>query len=120
MGSHKKQLSSDSNKDRKKKHKKASDSSPDSHELKKQRKKEKKQLKRLRKEQKAKEKKEQLKKDEAKSKSSDIPLHLMEKSKSMAPMTKEEWDKRQSVIKRVYDETTGRHRSVIFSPIKKK
>lgn len=30
--------------------------------------------------------------------------------RSMAPMTKEEWEKRQSVIKRVFDETTGRHR----------
>jgi hypothetical protein len=35
---------------------------------------------------------------------------LMERAKAMAPMTKEEWEKRQSVIRRVYDEETGRHR----------
>jgi len=46
------------------------------------------------------------------SESSDIPLHLMEKSKLMAPMTKDEWDKRQSVVKRVYDESSGRHRLI--------
>ncbi|CAG9579602.1 unnamed protein product [Danaus chrysippus] len=48
-------------------------------------------------------------KDEA---SSDIPLELMEKSKAMAPMTKEEWEKRQSVIRRVQDEETGRYRLI--------
>ncbi|CAB0018448.1 unnamed protein product, partial [Nesidiocoris tenuis] len=30
----------------------------------------------------------------------------------MAPMTKEEWEKRQSVVRRVYDEATGRHRLI--------
>ncbi|CAH0723550.1 unnamed protein product, partial [Brenthis ino] len=44
--------------------------------------------------------------------SSDIPLELMEKSKAMAPMTKEEWEKRQSVIRRVQDEETGRYRLI--------
>lgn len=34
----------------------------------------------------------------------------MEKSKAMAPMTKEEWEQRQSVVKRVIDEETGRYR----------
>uniref|UniRef100_A0A0A9YPC9 ADP-ribosylation factor-like protein 6-interacting protein 4 n=1 Tax=Lygus hesperus TaxID=30085 RepID=A0A0A9YPC9_LYGHE len=44
-----------------------------------------------------------------------VPLDLpkMEEERpKMAPMTKEEWDKRQSVIRRVYDETTGRHRLI--------
>ncbi|XP_050680200.1 ADP-ribosylation factor-like protein 6-interacting protein 4 isoform X2 [Leptidea sinapis] len=36
----------------------------------------------------------------------------MEKSKAMAPMTKEEWEKKQSVIRRVLDEETGRHRLI--------
>lgn len=43
----------------------------------------------------------------------DVPLDLMDKSKSMAPMTKDEWEKRQSIVRRVYDETTGRHRYFI-------
>lgn len=34
---------------------------------------------------------------------------LVDQSKSRAPMTKEEWEKSQSVIRRVYDET-GRSR----------
>lgn len=38
---------------------------------------------------------------------------LMDRAKAMAPMTKEEWEKRQSVIRRVYDEETGRHRWVL-------
>lgn len=37
-------------------------------------------------------------------------VDLMEKSKAMAPMTKEEWEKRQSVVRRVLDEETGRYR----------
>lgn len=39
-----------------------------------------------------------------------IPIDLMERSKQMAPMTKEQWEKQQSVVKRVFDETTGRSR----------
>ncbi|KAF6202279.1 hypothetical protein GE061_004677, partial [Apolygus lucorum] len=42
---------------------------------------------------------------------SDLPKAEEERPK-MAPMTKEEWDKRQSVVRRVYDETTGRHRLI--------
>lgn len=38
---------------------------------------------------------------------------LMDRAKAMAPMTKDEWEKRQSVIRRVYDEETGRHRWVL-------
>lgn len=39
----------------------------------------------------------------------------MEKSKAMAPMTKEEWDKRQSVVRRVLDEDSGRYRLSYYS-----
>lgn len=35
---------------------------------------------------------------------------LSDRAKAMKPMTKEEWDKRQQVIRKVYDEETGRHR----------
>ncbi|XP_072949931.1 ADP-ribosylation factor-like protein 6-interacting protein 4 isoform X2 [Epargyreus clarus] len=42
----------------------------------------------------------------------DIPIELMEKSKAMAPMTKEEWEQRQSVIRRVLDEESGRYRLI--------
>ncbi|CAH0583245.1 unnamed protein product [Chrysodeixis includens] len=44
--------------------------------------------------------------------SADIPLELMEKSKAMAPMTKEEWEKRQSVVRKVLDEESGRYRLI--------
>lgn len=42
----------------------------------------------------------------------DIPLDLMDKSKAMAPMTKEQWEKQQSSVRRVYDESTGRWRLI--------
>lgn len=42
----------------------------------------------------------------------DIPLDFMDKSKTMAPMTKEQWEKEQNTVKRVYDESTGRWRLV--------
>ncbi|XP_045461404.1 ADP-ribosylation factor-like protein 6-interacting protein 4 isoform X2 [Harmonia axyridis] len=44
--------------------------------------------------------------------SNDIPIDLMGQRNVMAPMTKEEWDKRQSVVKRQYDPTTGRDRLI--------
>jgi hypothetical protein len=44
---------------------------------------------------------------------------LMDRAKAMAPMTKEEWEKRQSVIRRVYDEETGRHRWVLVYVLRK-
>jgi phosphatidate phosphatase PAH1 len=44
--------------------------------------------------------------------SADIPLDLMTKAKAMAPMTKAEWEKSQSVVRRVHDESTGRHRLI--------
>lgn len=42
----------------------------------------------------------------------DIPLDLMDKSKAMAPMTKEQWEEQQNKVKRVYDETSGRWRLI--------
>ena len=36
-------------------------------------------------------------------------------TKIKAPMTKEEWEKQQSVLRRVYDPDTGRTRFVILS-----
>lgn len=42
----------------------------------------------------------------------DIPLDLMDKRKTLAPMTKEEWEKQQSIVRRVYDESTGRSRLI--------
>lgn len=50
------------------------------------------------------------KKEDEPEESVDIPLSLM--SKPMAPMTKEQWDKQQSVVRKVYDESTGRHRLI--------
>ncbi|KAL3279284.1 hypothetical protein HHI36_016792 [Cryptolaemus montrouzieri] len=44
--------------------------------------------------------------------SNDIPLELMGGSRVMAPVTKEEWEKKQNVVRRVYDETTGRNRLI--------
>jgi len=37
---------------------------------------------------------------------------LAEKARAMAPMRKEEWEKRQSVVRRIYDEETGRYRLI--------
>ncbi|XP_063231939.1 ADP-ribosylation factor-like protein 6-interacting protein 4 [Bacillus rossius redtenbacheri] len=37
---------------------------------------------------------------------------LNDRAKAMAPMTKEEWDRRQSIVRRVVDEETGRTRLV--------
>ncbi|EFA00863.1 ADP-ribosylation factor-like protein 6-interacting protein 4 [Tribolium castaneum] len=56
--------------------------------------------------------KDKTKKRKSEVTSSDIPVELMAKSKAMAPMTKEQWEKQQSVVRRVYDETTGRHRLI--------
>ncbi|XP_004923558.1 ADP-ribosylation factor-like protein 6-interacting protein 4 [Bombyx mori] len=61
-------------------------------------------------------KKEYLKRSQSRDKSpevsADIPVELMEISKAMAPMTKEEWEKKQSIIRRVLDEETGRYRLI--------
>ncbi len=35
-----------------------------------------------------------------------------EPSRAMVPMTKEEWERQQSVIRKVYDADTGRHRLI--------
>lgn len=40
-----------------------------------------------------------------------IPIHLMDK-KQKAPETKEDYEKRQSIIRRVVDEETGRSRLI--------
>ncbi|XP_030756411.1 ADP-ribosylation factor-like protein 6-interacting protein 4 [Sitophilus oryzae] len=55
-----------------------------------------------------------LKKNEDKvdNESNDIPLELMEKSKTMAPMRKEDWEKQQNVVRRVFCEDTGRYRLI--------
>lgn len=37
---------------------------------------------------------------------------VVEKAKAMAPMTKEQWEKRQSVVRKVYDKETGRQRLI--------
>uniref|UniRef100_A0A1B6LI92 ADP-ribosylation factor-like protein 6-interacting protein 4 n=1 Tax=Graphocephala atropunctata TaxID=36148 RepID=A0A1B6LI92_9HEMI len=42
----------------------------------------------------------------------DVPSDLRTKAQSMAPMSKAEWDKQQSIIRRVYDEETGRTRLI--------
>lgn len=39
-----------------------------------------------------------------------VPEGLLQKSKAMAPMSKEEWEKKQNEIRRVYDQETGRYR----------
>lgn len=64
--------------------------------------------------------KEQMKMDKKKIKDAktcddlfDVPIQLMDRSKNLAPMTKEEWEKKQSVVRRVYDEATGRNRYMI-------
>ena len=53
---------------------------------------------------------------EKKSKKKEIEIEcgpvVPEPSRSLAPMTKEEWEKRQSVVRRVLDEDTGRMRLI--------
>ena len=58
-----------------------------------------------------KEKKEAAKKAE-KSRKVSLSEQQNEDSKRRTPMTKEEWEKQQSVIRKVYDPDTGRHRLV--------
>ncbi|XP_066591298.1 ADP-ribosylation factor-like protein 6-interacting protein 4 isoform X1 [Prorops nasuta] len=41
-----------------------------------------------------------------------VETELADKAKAMAPMTKEEWQKKQSIIRKVYDEETGRFRLI--------
>lgn len=40
----------------------------------------------------------------------DIPNDFLNKAQSMAPMSKDEWEKKQNMIRREYDEETGRTR----------
>ncbi|XP_073952184.1 uncharacterized protein isoform X1 [Choristoneura fumiferana] len=103
----------------------SSDSSREKKKLRKLKKKLKKEQKRTEKilKKKLKEEKKKLKKKDRSSKSrsreessskveeaADIPIELMEKSRAMAPMTKEEWEQKQSVVRRVLDEESGRYR----------
>ncbi|XP_063627679.1 ADP-ribosylation factor-like protein 6-interacting protein 4 [Cydia splendana] len=87
--------------------------------LKKEQKKTEKILKKKLKEEKKKLKKKQRSKSRSRETSTskqdaaaDIPIELMEKSKAMAPMTKEEWEQKQSVVRRVLDEDSGRYRLI--------
>lgn len=107
------------NKRSKYKTKRSSSSSSSTSEERYERKKRKKEKRKLKKELKKQRKKEQEKKDKAlKSPEAgdeechDVPVALMEKAKAMAPITKEEWEKRQSVVRKVYDEESGRHRLI--------
>ncbi|XP_019876810.1 ADP-ribosylation factor-like protein 6-interacting protein 4 [Aethina tumida] len=107
--------------ERKRKLSSSSDSSSSTSDSDSSSKKIKKKLKKLKKKRKKEKKKDKKQKKKDKNKAvtededgaaADIPLDLMEKPRSLAPMTKEEWEKRQSVVKRVYDETTGRNRLI--------
>ncbi|XP_061705227.1 ADP-ribosylation factor-like protein 6-interacting protein 4 [Cydia pomonella] len=87
--------------------------------LKKEQKKTEKMLKKKLKEEKRKMKKKQRSKSRSRETSTskqdaaaDIPIELMEKSKAMAPMTKEEWEQKQSIVRRVLDEESGRYRLI--------
>ena len=57
---------------------------------------------------------EKLKEKKSKKKKTEIECGpvVPEPSRSLAPMTKEEWEKRQSVVRRVLDEDTGRMRLI--------
>lgn len=58
--------------------------------------------------------KDEIKVEDEKPKKPEEPTDrlMLDRAKAMAPMTKEEWEKRQSVIRKVYDEETGRHRLI--------
>ena len=57
---------------------------------------------------------EKLKEKKSKKRKTEIECGpvVPELSRSLAPMTKEEWEKRQSVVRRVLDEDTGRMRLI--------
>ncbi|KAF7396425.1 hypothetical protein HZH66_007287 [Vespula vulgaris] len=109
----------------------SSSSSSDSSEDERKRKKQKKKAKRVKKNVKKHRKKRKLKKNskkklkkssaiESKKRTSEkskdtvteISPEMSERAKLMAPITKEEWEKKQSIIRRVYDEETGRYRLI--------
>merc|ERR1711915_75773 len=75
------------------------------------------------KEEKGEKRKEKKEKQEKKEKSSkekkamkkdtdELTNEEIQKQKRLAPMSKEEWEKQQSVVRRVFDEDTGRMRLV--------
>ncbi|XP_035719745.1 ADP-ribosylation factor-like protein 6-interacting protein 4 isoform X1 [Vespa mandarinia] len=109
----------------------SSTSSSDSSEDERKRKKQKKKAKRVKKNVKKHRKKRKLKKnpkkklkkslatenkkrtsDKSKDTVTEISPEMSERAKLMAPITKEEWEKKQSLIRRVYDEETGRYRLI--------
>lgn len=92
--------SSDSEEERKKKKK-----------AKKEKKKMKKEMKKEKKRKKKRDKRDKEEKERKKPKDTKSPP-VNSDTKKMVPMTKEEWDKKQSVVRRVYDEDTGRNRLV--------
>ncbi|KAK3083950.1 hypothetical protein FSP39_005916 [Pinctada imbricata] len=47
-------------------------------------------------------------------KGSDSQLAAGPSPRAMKPMTKEEWEKQQSIVRRVYDPETGRKRHVLL------
>ena len=60
-------------------------------------------------------------KEEKEKKKKEVKLEAettSESSRSFKPMTKEEWDKRQSVVRRVFDDDTGwRHFIRYYGPL---
>jgi len=74
-------------------------------------KKEKKKKDKIKEEKRPKEKKKDKKKS-CKRNMEEINDDALANMKRMVPMTKEEWEKQQSVVRRVYDEDTGRVRLV--------
>ncbi|KAL1122150.1 hypothetical protein AAG570_003555 [Ranatra chinensis] len=109
-------------KKKKKKKKYSRSSSSEDSSKKRRRHKEKKKLKKRKRKSKKLEKKLETKKEKSKVKILDggtekfcgpeIPQEYLEKSKRMAPMTKEEWEKKQSEVRRVLDNETGRYRMI--------
>uniref|UniRef100_A0A336MVM9 ADP-ribosylation factor-like protein 6-interacting protein 4 n=1 Tax=Culicoides sonorensis TaxID=179676 RepID=A0A336MVM9_CULSO len=112
---HKKLKKSDKKRKRKRSHSSSSDSSSsDDGKRSKKHHNKKKKSKKSHKEEKLKKKVPDNKLNERKSDSDQdygIPLDLMN-TKAKAPESKEEYEKRQSQIRKVYDEETGRHRLI--------
>jgi len=101
----------------KRKHESKNDNSDTERKLKKRKKekakmkKEKKKKDKIKEEKRPKEKKKDKKKS-CKRNMEEINDDALANMKRMVPMTKEEWEKQQSVVRRVYDEDTGRVRLV--------
>nr|XP_039263433.1 ADP-ribosylation factor-like protein 6-interacting protein 4 [Styela clava] len=111
-------MSSRKRKHKEKDHSTSSTDSSSEDEKRKEKKRRKKEKKRLKKE-----KRKKMRKENKKSKTSadsDVSSSGLKEAVSqqgkdrgrMCPMTKEEWEKQQSVVRRVYDEETGRSRLI--------